>query len=844
MNEHSEIRDHLGFPAFTSSKFDSVIEFLLVALLAFMPLAFGGLRPWSEEIIIALSGAIVICFLLKLLFHRDRKIIMHMVYVPITIFVLITIIQLIPLPAFVIDMVSANTVATKTRLLSDLPAGNTFLKSITLSFYPHATRHDLRLVLAIMSVFVVVLNVFRHPSRVKRLLTAIAIIGGSIAVIAFAQNLFGNGKIYWFIPSRYSQGYSGPFTNHSHYGQFMNLSIGAAVGLILLKLREDFGDRKIAPHAVIDYFASRSSAMFWLFLVIIILCVSSVFISLTRGGMVSMLIAATFTTLMITWRCSFRGHGWVIVVMALVAFTCVLYLGFDAVYDQLASLRDIDQYKGRWQILKDLTASFAQFPLVGTGLGTHSVVYPMFDHSTIVAIATHAENEYAQVMEEMGLLGLGCLITFGIIVWAAYYRAIRKINSPIRASAYGLGFGILAILIHSLSDFGQHIPANAFLTAVFCAILLTLGKTGPIARPATRAANVSGRFGIMRLPVLLVVTTVWIWAFVGADNARKADACWDKVLDVEKSLVEKNWQGSVTEYDKLISYARAASEYEPANVKYRYWLNVYRWQSISRTKDPDTGESIISAGSMPTIHDVVNRLHETRALCPTFGATYCTLGQIERFILKDPAGAERIKKGFSLAPCDPIACFAAGVLDIEENRIDESFAKFQRAVRLNHTLFRRVINIYGSKVNRGDLAMAIAGDDIAKLNYVINVFAGVNEYEGFVTEARAKVLDLLEAICSGPDALASSFASLGDIYSSRNEPDKAVEYYYRALAKDYGHVQLRLKLAKLLAQANQIRRAMHEARICLRIWPQFTDAERLVADLSVHPAVIGEQIKP
>ena len=48
-----------------SSRFDTVVEWLLVGLLAFMPLAFGVVHAWSEEIVIALSGAVVICLLLK-----------------------------------------------------------------------------------------------------------------------------------------------------------------------------------------------------------------------------------------------------------------------------------------------------------------------------------------------------------------------------------------------------------------------------------------------------------------------------------------------------------------------------------------------------------------------------------------------------------------------------------------------------------------------------------------------------------------------------------------------------------------------------------------------------------
>ena len=50
-------------------RFDQVIEWLLISLLAFMPFAFGAVEGWSEEVVAALAAAISICFLLKLVFH-------------------------------------------------------------------------------------------------------------------------------------------------------------------------------------------------------------------------------------------------------------------------------------------------------------------------------------------------------------------------------------------------------------------------------------------------------------------------------------------------------------------------------------------------------------------------------------------------------------------------------------------------------------------------------------------------------------------------------------------------------------------------------------------------------
>ena len=320
------------------SWFDKVIEWLLISLLAFMPLAFGAVEAWSEEVVIALAGAISVCFLLKLIFRKGAGIVWSWTYVPVALFIIVAVFQLIPLPGGAVNVISPGTAAVKKELLGDLPNSSDLFGSMTLSFYPQATKQNLRLILAVAAVFFVVVNVYRRPEQIKRLLAAIAIIGGSIAVLALAQDLFGNGKIYWMVATGHGEAYSGTFVCHSHYGQFMNLSIGAALGLIMVKVHEAFTGKRVTPPLVFEYLSSPASRSIWLLTVIIILGAATIFVSLTRGGMISMLIAAGFT--------------------------------------------------------------------------------------------------------------------------------------------YGLGFGLLAIMLHSLSDFGQHLLANTFLSGVSCAVLLALARTG------------------------------------------------------------------------------------------------------------------------------------------------------------------------------------------------------------------------------------------------------------------------------------------------------------------------------------------------------------------------------
>lgn len=822
------------------SRYNTVIEWLLIALLAFMPLAFGAVEAWSELVVIGLAGAMAVCLAMKLLPGRKVNVVWTSAYALGLLFILLVALQLLPLPAGLIKIISPNTAATKAALLSDLPNADAALRSMTLSFYPLATRHDLRLIIVAAIVFVVVINVYRRPDQIKRLLAAITIIGAGIALLALAQIISGTDKIYWRVPTGHGLADAGTFINHSHYGQFMNLSIGAALGLLLVKLHEHFHEREATVPAIIERLGERDLRVVWYLIGMIILAVATIFLSLTRGGMISLLIAGSVTALILATKRSLKGRGWIMSLMALGAFVCVLYVGFDAVYDRLATMREQHQYEGRWQIVEDIAVAWTKFPALGTGLGTHEVVYPMFDRSTIPSLASHAENEYAQAAEETGIIGLGLLVGFIAIVWKSYFRNVRRTHLPIRSAAFGLGFGLLAVMIHSFSDFGQHLPANACLSAVACGLILGLARMGGGEANTPARTKGVGSSTKVRAAVAVIVTGVVVWSVIGARDAYSAETHWRQALRIEETLRENDWLGTNDEYTRLLSHAEQASLHQPENVKYRHWLNVYRWRSISRVTDPNTGQVAVTPQILEFTERIVGELHQARRLCPTFGAIYCVAGQLEKFVLDDPAGAGHIRTGFRLAPCDATACFVAGLLDTQEEKFEDSLAKFRRAVTLNGSMIRDVVAIYVHQVNRPDLAVTLAQDNLSWLSLVARALGETSEHPELADRVRSEVARLLKEKCSQPDAPAASLASLAYIYRKEKDYAAAADYFRRALSLDYGQVNWRLALARTLAKIDQVREAIHEARICMRLRPQMAAAKRLIEDLSVHPDAIQD----
>jgi tetratricopeptide (TPR) repeat protein len=327
---------------------------------------------------------------------------------------------------------------------------------------------------------------------------------------------------------------------------------------------------------------------------------------------------------------------------------------------------------------------------------------------------------------------------------------------------------------------------------------------------------------------------------VDANNARLSETCWHKVSDIEKSLSARNWVGTDAEYADLINNATEAVGYEPDDITYRYWLSVFRWRSICQTMNPDTDEIILTNDVAPIIHDIVAEFRKAVTVCPTYGPAYSMLGQIEKFIIGDDSGAEKIRKGFRLAPCDPIACFVAGWLDVLEGKTQDAIVKFEKAISLDGRLFEDIVNIYVNYLSRPHLAISVAGDDIGRLNHVTRILQNM-QYNDLAEQAIEKTKTLLEAKCSQPDAPASAFASLGNIYSRHENNEAAIKCYHQALAREFNQIYWRMELANLLAKMERMPEALREAKICLQLRPQFKTAENFVAALSVNPAVFNEE---
>ena len=815
------------------SAWDSVLEFLLTSLLVFAPLAYGAWDAWSEAVVVGAAGLISLVLAVKLLFSRDVRFTWTWAYLPIALFLGLVFLQLAPLPAHVVGSLSPRTLSLKTELLGDLPDASSVLNKLTLSFYPLATRHQLRLLLAVSSIFVVVPNVYRRPAQIKRLLTAIAIVGSAVALLAVYQNLTGTRMIYGLRPMDHPN--SGPFANHSHFGQFMNLSMGAMLALILVRVGEITRGAETSADAVQQFKDSHVISV-WILGAGVLVSAATIFLCLSRGAVVSMLLAGIITGLLFAWRRGMDRQA-VLVSVGVAALLCVLLAGFGLVFERLATLREVTVVNAdRFQIVRDLSRCWHQFPLIGTGLGTHEFVYPMFDRATSAALATHAENEYAELMEECGGAGAVLCLAFIAIMVANYLRIIWRPRRSIHLAGFGIGFGLLAILIHSLSDFGQHMPANALLTAVYCGLLVSLARFGRHREePATAAPSFYSR-PVFVLPVRLAAIALVALAFYlpirQAVAHTNAQAAWDEVLQRRYALNQRGWEGAdVADYVGLLKPAMRAAEIEPRDVNFQYWLANFRWRVIS----PGPNRPAIPQAQLAAFCTrIVSDLDVARSSCPTFGRLYALEGQLERAVLKSTLGAEHIQTGYRLNPSDPTSCLAMAELKADQQKWSDAVEAARRAIALDYQTQPAVLTTFVRR-GRPDLAYQLVQENRVGLNTLAALLKDFDLDPELASRCRDEATQLLLAEAQKRSADVNVLVDAADVYASEGKDRLAIDCYERALSHNYNLVDSRFRLAVLLNKVGEVDNAVREARVCLRQRPDMKSAEELIASAGSRP---------
>jgi O-antigen ligase len=421
--------------------------FLIICVfIVLTTLAYGTVHYWALAIF-ALSAAGIVCFwCVDGLVLRSVQFSLNPLQWPLLGLVVFGLIQLLPLRA---------TVDSAGLPLSPIRS---------LSLDPYATRLVLVQLTCLLIYFVATLIFTDTPRRLRTLARTITIFGFLLAMFGLTQSFTSDGTtVYWYRQLAQSTAF-GPFINRHHFAGYMELAIALPLGLLFSGAIETY-KRPLYAFA---------AAMMGVALIM----------TNSRGGIISLAAEILFLVVIAGpglrrgERASRSKRARAVLIRAVLAIVLIVGLiggtlavgGADVFTRLLGTPNAADPTTGRAHFWSTTLDVIKAYPVMGTGLGSFSVIYTSYDSRNGYFRLEQAHNDYLQTLADGGIIGGLLGLTFLFFLFRNGFARRKTDDKFRRGVATGALAGCFAVLVHSFFDFTLHTTSNALLFLILAAM--------------------------------------------------------------------------------------------------------------------------------------------------------------------------------------------------------------------------------------------------------------------------------------------------------------------------------------------------------------------------------------
>ncbi len=441
--------------------------------LVFAPLAFGTVENWSLLAVEVLIAAAVLVFCLQ----RSQTV-EKLIHVPglVPLFLLVgwMILQIIPLPVTVVKVLSPATYQVY-KPVYDMLAGDSWMP---LSVYPKSTLLECIRIITYIFFYVLTVQILSYGDRLKQTVKICTWLAIGIAIVAIMQKFSSPDKIYWLRSVPVNAAPMGPWVYRSQFCGYVEIVAPLVIALALyyrpiIKFDESWR-KKIAA-----FFSKAGGNLYILLGFGVLFLASSLFISLCRGGIISFSFSVIFFFLLLAWK-ERRYSGLLYMGFLSCLVLAVSWFGWDPIVERFdgiisstgeIALDRLPVWENSWQIFKD-------FWLTGSGFGTFIAIFPQYRTVPGEEIFDHAHNDYLELLTDGGIIGFLIAACFLFTVIRSGWKMLRRRRDR-HAILLCIGAltGIVAVLIHSISDFNMHNGAVGLYFFFLCGLLVSAGHT-------------------------------------------------------------------------------------------------------------------------------------------------------------------------------------------------------------------------------------------------------------------------------------------------------------------------------------------------------------------------------
>ncbi|MCP4295762.1 MAG: O-antigen ligase family protein, partial [Proteobacteria bacterium] len=538
--------------------------------LFFAPLAFGSSELWSIATVEVLACIAGILFFVHLYIQRKG---LHYIpgLGPLVLLPVLLLLQLIPLPADFIRIISPSSYDAYAPILA-ISGG----EWIPITINQKATLQEFFRISCYSLFYILTIQLLSGNNRLEKTLFWVIGLAATIALLAIIQQVSSPDKIYWFRAVPENAAPFGPWVNPNQFAGFMEMMSPLALGLFLFyKPRVSF-DQTIRER-IVNFFSMPGSHLYLFLGFAATLMAMSVFVSLCRGGILTMILSAFVFLLLYSMKKTQRGRTAIFIVIGCVVLA-VSWFGWDSIFREFE--RGINQSgeltDGRFFLWSDSLRIIQSFFFMGSGFGTFVDIFPSFRSFPGEAIFEHAHNDYLELLTDGGLVGFTLTGWFVFAVLSHGWKMIRlrRHQFPVLLGI-GAFTGIIAMLMHSVTDFNMHNGADGLYFFFLCGLLVAVVNTRfDNYGSATLLKRYSTKLNLYIFAGIVILTLGTLIVQYGAVRA-KSEYNNIKDLYISHHLTP-------IRLEEVINGASNASQLDPLEYQYNFKLGTVEWSQNNR----------------------------------------------------------------------------------------------------------------------------------------------------------------------------------------------------------------------------------------------------------------------
>lgn len=190
---------------------------------------------------------------------------------------------------------------------------------------------------------------------------------------------------------------------------------------------------------------------------------TSIFLTLSRGGIVSLCLSMIFFGLLVIRKGASRNRGILIVLICVLIVLSVGWFGWNPILERFREVLLVPEDTAYFRpvIWKDSALIIKDFPLTGTGFGSYMNVYPLYRTFPGSKIVDHAHNDYIEMLVTGGAVAFLLMLWFLVVYVNQSYWAFLARHDLYSIYLYiGCLSGLLSMLFYGMTDFNLQIGAN------------------------------------------------------------------------------------------------------------------------------------------------------------------------------------------------------------------------------------------------------------------------------------------------------------------------------------------------------------------------------------------------